>query len=630
MTLIVPGCSSSAVIPDRAATGELKARPVALKAVRPGRNGRAQGSPGRVKGRPGGRQRASSRLARGRVNVPVAPGSFGSVSRRHVAVVPAERRAPMGERHGARPRAATDDEAAELAGRSVDHEVGAALVDTAQTLVCVLDAEGRIVRFNRACERVTGWTSEEVLGRDARETVIPPEDHAAFTEMIRGMVATGAPNPQQGQWVTRDGYRRVIAWANRPLRDENGEVRFVVTSGLDITERESAASELWALQAELHDRLEELSRLAAEQAALRRVATLVASEPAPTEVFQLVTAEACRLLAADSGLLLCYSEDYATGTVVGHYSEIETGQFAIDTVLPVEGDSLTSTVPRTGKAGRMDGYDSASGEIARRARKVGYRSVVAAPVNVAGRVWGLLIAATSRDEPLPESAEPRLESFAELVALAISGADARNELAASRARLVEAGDAARRRLERDLHDGAQQRLVAVSLQMRLARARIVSAPDEAAAILDAASEQLGQGLEQLRELARGIHPALLTDRGLHPALAALCNRAPFPVGLEAPDERFVQPVEVAVYYLVSEALTNAAKYAEPSAVSVTVQRDGDALVTEVSDDGRGGADVRAGSGLRGLADRVEALGGTLQIDSPPAHGTRIRARLPLG
>src|SRR3954453_23693454 len=229
----------------------------------------------------------------------------------------------MGAGHGAR-RAAGKYEAADIAKRSVDHEVGAALVDTAQTLVCALDAEGRIVRFNRACERVTGWSSADVVGRDARDTVIPPDDHAAFGETIARMVATGAPNPQQGQWVTREGYRRVIAWANRPLCDENGAVRYVVTSGLDITERESAAGELWALQAELHDRLEDLARLAAEQAALRRVATLVAREPAPTEVFQLVTEEASRLLSADSGLLLSYSEDYATGTVVGHYTEIET------------------------------------------------------------------------------------------------------------------------------------------------------------------------------------------------------------------------------------------------------------------------------------------------------------------
>jgi PAS domain S-box-containing protein len=534
----------------------------------------------------------------------------------------------MGAPPGAR-RAITHDDAADIAQRTVDHEVGAALVDTAQTLVCVLDRDGRIVRFNTACERVTGWRSDEVLGRDARETVIPPEDAEAFGEMIRGMVATGAPNPQQGQWVTRDGYRRVIAWANKPLRDANGDVRWVVTSGLDITERESAASELWALQAELRDRLEELARLAAEQAALRRVATLVAREPPPTDVFQLVTEEASRLLGAESGLLLCYSEDYETSTVVGHFSELDTGQFITGTVLPVEGGSLTGTVPRTGKAGRMDGYEGVSGEIARRARQGGYRSVVAAPVVVAGRVWGLLVVATSRDEPLAEGTEQRLESFAELVALALAGADARNELAASRTRIVEAGDAARRRLERDLHDGAQQRLVAVSLQMRLARARMEKDPAAAAEILDEASEQLNQGLEQLRELARGIHPALLTDRGLKAALVALSSRAPFPVGLDIVEERFSQPVEVAVYYLVSEALTNAAKYAEATAVSVTVRRTDARLETEISDDGRGGADPEAGSGLRGLADRVEALGGRLRIDSPPGGGTRIRAELSL-
>ena len=357
----------------------------------------------------------------------------------------------MGASSGAR-RAITDDDAADIAQRTVDHEVGAALVDTAQTLVCVLDHEGRIVRFNPACERVTGWTSEEVVGRDARETVIPPEDHEAFGEMIRGMVATGAPNPQQGQWVTRDGYRRVIAWANKPLRDERGAVRYVVTSGLDITERESAASELWALQAELRDRLEDLSRLAAEQAALRRVATLVASEPAPKAVFGLVTEEATRLLGAESGLLLSYDEDHTEAVVVGHYSELETPAFALGTVLAVEGGTLSSIVPRTGRAGRMDNYEGLAGEIARRARQGQYRSVVAAPVVVAGRVWGLLVAATQREEPLASNAEQRLESFAELVALALSGADARHELAASRTRIVEAGDAARRRLERDLHE----------------------------------------------------------------------------------------------------------------------------------------------------------------------------------
>ena len=535
----------------------------------------------------------------------------------------------MGAGPGAR-GAIDNDDAADIARRAVDHEVGAALVDTTQTLVCILDRDGRIVRFNPACERVTGWTSEEVVGRDARETVIPPEDHAAFVAMIRGMVATGAPNPQQGQWVTRDGYRRVIAWANRPLRDEQGAVRYVVTSGLDITERESAASELWALQAELRDRLEDLSRLAAEQAALRRVATLVAREP-PAEG---------RLPARDRG------GQPPPRRRVRPPAELRREPRVGDRRRPLHRARDARVRPRDGRCrsratrsrapcraaarpGALDSYAGLTGEIARRAREGQYRSVVAAPVVVAGRVWGLLVAATQRDEPLASNAEQRLESFAELVALALAGADARRELAASRTRIVEAGDAARRRLERDLHDGAQQRLVAVSLQMRLARARVDKRPD-------------GRGRDPRRggRAARPGPRAAARARARDPPGAAhrprpeggargAASRAPFPVGLDVVDERFAQPVEVAVYYLVSEALTNAAKYAEPTGVSVTVQRTDDGLAAEIADDGGGGADPAGGTGLRGLGDRVEALGGRLRIDSPPGAGTRIRAELPL-
>jgi PAS domain S-box-containing protein len=510
-----------------------------------------------------------------------------------------------------------------------DHELGAALVDTVQTLVCVLDREGRIVRFNGACERATGFIAGEVIGRLAADTVIPPEELESFLMLMDRIRDTRASSPEQGHWVTRDGGRRVVAWANRPLLDEDGEVRYIVTSGLDVTDSETATAELWTLQGELRDRLGELQRLAAEQAALRRVATLVAREPAPEEVFAAVTREASRLLGADSGLLLCYDEEHTTGTIVGRYSEVPTTAFTLGTVLPVEGNSLTSMVLRTGEAGRLDDYEGVEGEIARRVRESRYHSVVAAPVVVAGRIWGVLVAGSQGPEPVPAGAEARLESFAELVALALASAEARSELAASRTRLVEAGDTARRRLERDLHDGAQQRLVGVALAMRLARSKMEKDPSAATELLDEAGEQLDQGLEQLRELARGIHPALLTDRGLQPALAALASRAPFAVGLDVPVERYTHGVEVAVYYLVSEALTNAAKYAEASAVAVTVTHGNGVLAAEIEDDGRGGADPDGGSGLRGLADRVEAQGGRLHIDSPPGRGTRIRAELPL-
>ncbi|MGZ4396617.1 MAG: sensor histidine kinase, partial [Gaiellaceae bacterium] len=204
------------------------------------------------------------------------------------------------------------------------------------------------------------------------------------------------------------------------------------------------------------------------------------------------------------------------------------------------------------------------------------------------------------------------------------------ELRRSRARLVEAGDAERRRLERNLHDGAQQRLVSLSLALRLAQARIASNPDAASQILDQASDELALALEELRELARGIHPAVLTDRGLTPALETLAARTPLPVELHTPSERLAPPIEAAAYYVVSEALTNVVKYAEAAAVDVTVeQRDGH-VVVEVADDGVGGAEPAAGSGLSGLADRVAALDGTLRVESPMGGGTRITAEIPVG
>jgi PAS domain S-box-containing protein len=539
----------------------------------------------------------------------------------------------MGASDGA--TGATTEQGAPVSGlteAAPDRDFGAALLDTAQTLICVLDREGCIVRFNRACEEATGFTSEEVVGRRAVDFVIPPEDADAFAAWLDEVWSSRAPNPQQGHWMTKSGGRRLIAWANRPLVDDDGAVRLLVTSGLDITERESAASELWSLQAQLHDRLEELSRLAAEQAALRRVATIVARERAPEEVFEAVTQEAGRLLGAESSALLAYSADHRVGTIVGRWTEADTGAFPVGTVLPVEGEnSLTVTVARTGKAGRINDYTDISGEAARRIRAYGFHSVVAAPVVVGARVWGLLIVATQRPEPLVEGAERRLDNFAELVALALGSADARNELAASRVRIVEAADAARRRLERDLHDGAQQRLVALSMTLRLARARVEqNDPAAASELLESAGDELQQGLEQLREVARGIHPALLSERGLRPALEALAARAPFPVELDVVDERFAHAVEVAVYYLVSEALTNAAKYAEPSVVTTTVAREHDGLVAQITDDGRGGADPAGGTGLRGLADRVAALGGKLHIDSLEGAGTVVRAELPLG
>jgi len=204
-----------------------------------------------------------------------------------------------------------------------------------------------------------------------------------------------------------------------------------------------------------------------------------------------------------------------------------------------------------------------------------------------------------------------------------------SELEASRARIVAAGDEARRRLERNLHDGAQQRLVSLSLALRLIQTRLERDPQGAEALMEAAREELAQALEELRELARGIHPAVLTDRGLEAALEALAARAPLPVVIEPPAAALPPPVEAAAYYVVSEALANVTKYAEASSVTVRVAADNGYALVEVTDDGVGGADPVRGSGLSGLADRVASLDGRLEVESPPGVGTRVRAEIPL-
>jgi signal transduction histidine kinase len=257
-------------------------------------------------------------------------------------------------------------------------------------------------------------------------------------------------------------------------------------------------------------------------------------------------------------------------------------------------------------------------------------SVIAAPVIATGRLFGALTAARAAEDPFPAGAEIRLRSFADLAAQSIANERAQAELRASRARIVETADEARRRLERNLHDGAQQQLVAVSLALRLVERMFESNPSTARIVLRQASNELADAMQELRELARGLHPALLSELGLGPALGALSARSPFPVDITGvPEDRLPSPVEAAVYYVVSESLTNAAKHAAASSATVAVVCTGDTVSVEIADDGSGGASLEAGSGLRGLVDRVEALGGELTVSSPHGAGTLVRAELPL-
>ncbi|HEV7750296.1 MAG TPA: MASE1 domain-containing protein [Baekduia sp.] len=371
-------------------------------------------------------------------------------------------------------------------------------------------------------------------------------------------------------------------------------------------------------------------RLADEQAALRRIATLVAAEAAPSAVFERVTTEVGQLLSVPDARVVRY-EDTGFGTIVGGWAaDPDVEAWPVGASVPLDSDTVIVRVLRTGEAQRVTTYEGVGGELAERLRTVGFGAAVAAPVRVGGRVWGVLVAAAHDPDDLPEGAEGRLSAFAELVAQALANADAYEKLAASRTRIVEAGDAERRRLERNLHDGAQQRLVTLAVSLRLVEARLAADPEATRRMLADAQQQLADALLELRELARGIHPAVLTDRGLGAAVGALASRSPVPLEvIDVPEERLPSPVEAAAYYIVAEAVTNVAKYAGASLVTVAVRPDGDRMVVEVADDGVGGADPASGTGLRGIADRVEALHGRLEISSPAGSGTRLTAEIPL-
>jgi len=367
--------------------------------------------------------------------------------------------------------------------------------------------------------------------------------------------------------------------------------------------------------------------LAGEQAALRRVATLVASAAPPSRVFEQVTKEVALLLGVPGASVVRY-DGPGTATVVGGWSEDGRLRLPVSSTIDLDGDTVVAKVLRTGSPQRAE-YQDAGGTLAEKLQRAGYLAAVAAPVSVAGRLWGALAVGTRSPVALPDGDEQRLCDFAELVAQALANADAHEQLAASRARIVKAGDAERRRLERNLHDGAQQRLVSVALNLRLVRATLEKDPPVARQLLADAQDQLAQGLDELRELARGIHPAVLTDRGLGPALESLAVRAPVPVEIsELPDERLAGPVEAAAYYVVAEAITNVAKYAHASHATVSVRRSNGHATVTVADDGVGGADPGLGTGLRGLADRVAALDGRLDVKSPAGNGTRISAEIP--
>ncbi|HEY2080180.1 MAG TPA: GAF domain-containing protein [Streptosporangiaceae bacterium] len=399
-----------------------------------------------------------------------------------------------------------------------------------------------------------------------------------------------------------------------PRRTEGRLASFADLLGTAISNAESRAS---------------LSRLAEEQMALRRVATLVAGGAPPEAVFTAVTEEAGQLLRVEITSMVRYESD-GTSIVVASWGRGAKASVPVGDREPLGGKNLVTIISETSSPARLDHYDGVSGARVERLAQAGFHSAVGAPIMVQGRLWGAVVAASVDQRALSADAEARIRSFTDLVATAVSNAENLAELTASRARVLAAADEARRQIERDLHDGAQQRLVSLTLAVRAAQAAVTPTSgllgDELASVADG----LASVLDDLRELARGIHPSVLSDGGLGPALKTLARRCSVPIKLDVQAiERLPEPVEVAAYYVISEALTNAAKHSNASVVEIGAEIASNHLHLHVLDDGKGGADPALGSGLTGLKDRVEALGGTIAVSSPAGAGTSLDADLPL-
>jgi signal transduction histidine kinase len=373
-------------------------------------------------------------------------------------------------------------------------------------------------------------------------------------------------------------------------------------------------------------RRDELRQLAEEQAALRRLATAVARGVPPAEIFGAVAEEVGPLLGADDAAVIRFEADSTATVVAGVGVWVEQIERRVE---PDDSPAITE-VFRTGRSVRVDGPDRStpSKSAASDLRRVESQSVVASPIVVEGLLWGAMVASTRR-EPLPADIERRMAHFTELVGVVVANAESRAELMASRARVAVAGDTARRRIQRDLHDGAQQRLVHTMVTLKLARQALGDTTGPAVELIEEALTNAERANHELRELAHGILPPALSRGGLHAGVGALLSRVRLPVSVEVTAERLPTALEAGAYFIVAEALTNVVKHARASSARITAVVDGGVLWLEIRDDGVGGASTNGSSGLLGLRDRAAALNGELRVESPPGEGTTVAAMLPI-
>ena len=485
-------------------------------------------------------------------------------------------------------------------------------LEAALDCVIIADTAGRIVEFNPSAELTFGYSRSQAVGEMLDELIIPPSLRPRHRKALDRFAATGEQRAfglrLEMVGMRSDGTEFPVELALSLIDDDPPLVCGAVR---DLTR-----------QKQTEDRLR---KLAEEQAELRRVATIVAMGREPIDVFRAVAEAVGRLLGAPGINMIRFEPDGSASKIAGWGS----APFEVGATWSLEDPSVMASVRRTHRPARIDDYATTPGAFAALARRSGLTSAVGVPILLGGAAWGVIVAYSNTQERFSEETEDRLSRFTELIDMALANAATRSDLLASRVRLVTAGDEARRRIQRDIHDGAQQHFVNSVMRLQLARENFELDPESSRTALEAALSSARDGLRDLRELAAGLHPTILTMGGLSHALDALASRSALPVSVSAPGARYPSQLEAAAYFIAAEALANVAKHARASRAEVQVMEEIEQLVVVVRDDGQGGANRERGSGLRGLQDRVEALGGTLEVDSPLGQGTRLRAALPL-
>jgi signal transduction histidine kinase len=535
------------------------------------------------------------------------------------------------QRTGALERIVADNAGQARRARAISRDVRSYIVDYGLPLIAATRRGGESTRSVASTQegkrRVDELRAQFATFRATERALLTERQDSADTAARRAVV--GAIVGLAGSValiVLLAGYfMRAIF---RPVRRAAAMAERLAGGDLAARMPEGDVGEIGALERSFNTMAGSLEASVEQQSALRRVATLVAQAVSPSEIFEVVTREVGLLSRADLARMERYEAD---GTVTGVAAwGKDVDRLAVGTRIALEGVSIAALVRETNRPVRVDSFAQASGPIAQEARKLGIRSSVGCPIVVSGRLWGVIACSSKGEEPFAADAESQIGEFTELVGTAIANAEARAELAASRARVVAASDDTRRRLERDLHDGAQQRLVSLALRLRAAASGVPAHLSDVHDELTQVGTELDAVLADLREISRGIHPAILAEGGIGSALKTLARRSPVPVELQVrADARLPERVEVTAYYVVSEALTNVAKHSQASAVHVDVDAEDGLVRLAIRDDGIGGADPGRGSGLIGLKDRVEATGGRMTVDSRPGEGTLLLFELPV-